>query len=128
MLGLIGRFNVPLPRRQTYRAYLTVGRYELGPHAILQTTAFLLACGIDVHATNHAGQTAVQLAADKDIALFDDREALLKLLLGAGSNLNQGDAAGDTPLHRLAHSPKGTEAEDTMTTLLSSGANLNATN
>ena len=116
------------PRKDTYRKYLTVGQYEQGPHGIMQTVSFLLACGIDVKATNNAGRTAIQLVTDERTALFDDREPLLKLLQGGGGSVSAGDADGNTPLHRLAHTPTDAHAEDTMTILLASGADVNATN
>lgn len=116
------------PRKETYRKYLAAGQYEQGPHAIMQTVSFLLACGIDVKATNNARQTAVQLAADEHVALFDDREPLLKLLQGAGGSLKVADAEGNTPLHRLAHAPFDAQAEDAIKSLLASGADVNAKN
>jgi len=116
------------PRKDTYRKYLTVGQYEQGPHGIMQTVSFLLACGIDVKVTNNAGQTAIQLAADEHIALFDDREPLLKLLQGGGGSLNVADADGNTPLHRLAHGPNSGQAEAVLASLIASGADVNARN
>ena len=116
------------PRKETYRKYLTVGQYEQGPHAIMQTVSFLLACGIDVKATNNTGQAAIQLAADEHTTLWNDRESLLKLLQDGGGSLNVADADGNTPLHRLAHAPSGGRAEDAMTTLLATGADVNAKN
>jgi ankyrin repeat protein len=112
------------PRRELYAKYLTVGQYEQGPAAILQAASFLLASGIDVRATNHAGRSAIQLAADKDTTLFFDREPLLKLLGASGGNINTTDADGNTPLHRAGQDL----LIDRTASLIASGADLNATN
>lgn len=115
------------PRKETYRKYLTVGPYEQGPHAIMQTVCFLLACGIDVKATNHAGQTAMQLAADEKVTLFDDRERLIKMLGEVGGNVEQQDSKGNTVLHRAVTAVDANEV-DRLAALLGAGANINATN
>ena len=112
------------PRRELYAKYLTVGQYEQGPAAILQAASFLLASGIDVKAANHAGRSAIQLAADKDTTLFFDREPLLKLLGSGGGNINEADADGNTPLHRAGQD----HLIDRMASLIASGADINATN
>lgn len=115
------------PRKETYRKCLTVGPYEQGPHAIMQTVCFLLACGIDVKATNHAGQTAMQLAADEKVTLFDDRERLIKMLGEVGENLEQRDSNGNTVLHRSVTAVDASQV-DRLAALLGAGANINATN
>src|ERR1017187_2850089 len=79
------------PHREIFIKYLTVGQYEQGPNPVLQGTSFLLACGLDARATNHAGQTVMQLVTEGKIGrgvffFNDDREQLLKLLGGAGGN------------------------------------------
>ncbi len=112
------------PRREIYAKYLTVGQYEQGPAAILQATSFLLASGIDVKATNHAGHSAIQIATDEKTDLFFDREPLLKLLGAGGGNINTTDADGNTPLHRAGQDL----LIDRMASLIANGADLNATN
>src|SRR5208282_5353301 len=104
-----------------------VGQNQQGPHAIMQTVCFLLACGIDVKATNHAGQTAIGLASDEKVTLFDDREQLISLVRGVGGNLEQRDSQGNTVLHR---SVTGVDANqvDRLAALLAAGADINATN
>ena len=112
------------PRRETYAKYLTVGQYEQGPTGVLQAASFLLACGIDVKAANHAGRSAIQLATDENAALFNDREPLLKLLGSGGGNINEADAEGNTPLHRTAQDL----VPDRAASLIAGGADINATN
>src|ERR1019366_10059807 len=92
-----------------YQKYLTVGQYEQGPNPVLQSASFLLACGLDARATNHTGQTAVQLVTDEKISpgIFffnDDLASLLKLLASGGGSINAGDADGNTPLHLAGQS------------------------
>ena len=115
------------PHKDEYLKYLMVGQNEQGPGAILQTASFLLACGIDVTATNHAGQTAIQLATDEKIALFDDREPLLKLLGSGGGNVNETDTEGNTALHRAAVAYADNLGEQ-VPALIASRADINATN
>lgn len=115
------------PRKVVYQKHLTVGQYEQGPHAILQTVSFLLACGIDVTATNRAGRTAMQLALDNETALFDDREPLIKLLEGAGATVEQRDAGGNTALHRAVRAVDANEL-DALAAILAAGADVDATN
>ena len=93
------------PRKETFLKYLTVGKYEQGPHPLLQATSLLLASGLEPGATNHAGQTAIQLVTDEEVTqwlfFFDDDQALLLRLLGTGGgNVDEADANGDTALHR----------------------------
>lgn len=116
------------PRKQGWLNYLMVGDDEQGPHAIMQTASFLLACGIDVNITNKAGQSAIQLAADEKTVLFEDRQPLLELLGSTGASFDNADAEGNTPLHHLAHVFFSIEAQDSISALLAAGANINATN
>jgi ankyrin repeat protein len=120
------------PHKAEFIKYLTVGQYEQGPNEILQGTSFLLACGLDARATNHAGQTVMQLVTDENISrsvffFDDDRAKLLNLLGGAGGNIDQRDADGNTALHRLANGVDANEV-DRMKSLIAGGANVNATN
>lgn len=120
------------PHKEEFIKYLTVGEYEQGPNEILQGTSFLLACGLDAKAVNHAGQTVMQLVTDgktgRGVFFFDgDREKLFKLLGGAGGNIDQRDAEGNTALHRLANAVDANEV-DRMKALIAGGANVNATN
>ena len=115
------------PHKEEYLKYLTVGQYEQGPRAVLQSASFLLTCGIDASATNLAGQTAIQLATDERIALFDDREPLLKLLGSGGGNVNEMDTEGNTALHRAAVAYADNLGEQ-VPALIASRADINATN
>jgi ankyrin repeat protein len=120
------------PHKDEFIKYLTVGQYEQGPNPVLQGTSFLLACGLDAQATNHAGQTVMQLVTDEKISrsvffFDDDREKLIKLLSSAGGNVDQRDAEGNTALHRLANAVDANEV-DRMKSLIAGGANVNATN
>jgi len=123
----------PDPRKATYVRYLTVGQYEQGPNPVLQATSFLLACGVDAKATNNAGETAIQLVTEEKISrgIFffeDDQAQLLKLLGDAGGSFDAADADGNTSLHRLAHGFFTIEAQDSISGLIASGANINAKN
>jgi ankyrin repeat protein len=117
------------PRREMYLKYLTVGQFEQGPNPVLQATSFLLACGVDARATNHAGQTAVQLVTGEKISrhIFffdDDQAALLKLLGTGGGNVNEADTNGDTALHWAGQD----STADRVASLIAGGADVNATN
>jgi ankyrin repeat protein len=112
------------PRRELYVKYLTVPEYSSGPSGILQAASFLLASGIDANATNHAGQSAMQLATDEKTDLFNDRAALLQLLASTGNSVNQTDAGGNTPLHLAGQE----SITDRIKSLLAAGAQVNATN
>ncbi len=120
------------PQKETFIKYLTVSRYEQGPNPVLQGASFLLACGLDAQATNHAGQTVMQLITEEKISrgvffFEDDREKLFKLLGGAGVNINERDAAGDTLLHRSVNKVDGNAVEE-LASLIAGGADINATN
>jgi ankyrin len=117
------------PRKATYAKYLTVVRGEPGPHQLLQVTSFLLACGLDAKAANHAGQTPMQLLLANDTVRSigdydDDYPLLLKLLGTGGGNVNQVDKDGNTPLHLAGQE----SSSDRAAALLASGADINATN
>jgi ankyrin repeat protein len=119
--------------KQTFVQNLTVGQNEQGPNPILQGASFLLACGTDAKATNHAGQTAMQLVTEgktsRSVFFFDDdQEKLLKLLSGAGSNPDERDANGNTALHQLCTGYYDIGKVDRMTSLIAAGADVNATN
>jgi ankyrin repeat protein len=120
------------PRKNTYAKYLTVGQNEQGPNPVLQAASFLLACGVDVKATNNAGQTAVQLVTDGKTSRYifffeDDQAALLKLLGSGGGNINQADADGNTALHNAVRGYNDLTGEK-VPALIASGADVNATN
>lgn len=118
--------------KQTYIQYLTVGQYEQGPNPILQETSFLLACGLNAQATNHAGQTVLQIIMDektgRGVFFFDDdEETIIKLLTGAGGKIDLRDAEGNTALHRLANIVDANKI-DLLKSLVACGADVNATN
>ena len=120
------------PSRQLYLKYLTVGENEQGPNPLLQAASFLLASGADATATNHAGETAMQLITDektgRGVYFFDnDRTELLQLLGAHGSDVNERDADGNTALHRLASAVDANDV-DRLTSIIASGADVNATN
>ena len=117
------------PRREMYLQYLTVGQYEQGPNPVLQAASFLLACGLDARATNHAGQTAVQLVTGEKMSRYifffgDDQAAFLKLLGAGGGNVNETNANGDTALHQAGQDT----VADRAASLIAAGADVNATN
>jgi ankyrin repeat protein len=117
------------PRREMYVQYLTVGTYEQGPNPLLQAASFLLACGLDAKATNHAGRTVTQLVTDEEVAqrlffLDDDRATLLKLLGTGGGSVNEAGPNGDTALHSAGQDLTAGR----VASLIASGANVNATN
>lgn len=116
-------------RRQICSRFLIFGKDGEEPEAVLQAASFLLAAGVDLAATNRAGRTATQLAADEEATreamIFDEERAeLLKLLSSSGGNLNQADAEGNTPLHLAITDIFPERAEQ----LIEAGAEVNATN
>lgn len=74
------------------------------------------------------GQTgkapAVRRATLYDAAVFNDRAAVERLLASNPASVNQGDAAGFTPLHGVA----GEEHTAMARLLIARGANVNAAN
>jgi len=120
--------NLPL-----YLKNLTVGQYEQGPNPVLQAASFLLACGANATATNHAGETAMQLVTDEKTGrggffFGDDRTELLQLLGKHGNNVDARDANGNTALHRLGSGAYDDTKVEQMASLIASGADVNATN
>ena len=114
------------PRREKFlRVFVTPSGYT-SAREVARSIAFFLACGADAAATNHAGQTILELAMRENAMLFDeDRAALLSLLRQSGGGLEQKDASGDTALHRAARNPiSGDKAAE----LIAAGADVNATN
>lgn len=90
--------------KQSYAKYVPIDPEHTGGVDMLRVTGFLLLCGMDVKNTNHAGKSAIDLAANKDVnfhvPFFDDqRERFLKMLRDAAGVLASGEANGDTPLH-----------------------------
>jgi ankyrin repeat protein len=121
------------PGKPLYLKYLTVGQNEQGPNPLLQAASFLLASGANATATNNAGETAMQLIVDgktgRGVFFFDDdRTELLQLLGTHGSNLDARDADGNTALHRLSTGFYDVGKVETMSSLIASGADVNATN
>jgi ankyrin repeat protein len=114
------------PRKEKFvRVFVTPSGYT-SAREVARSIAFFLACGADAAATNHAGQTLLQLAMGEHAMLFDeDRAALLSMLQQSGGGLEERDAHGDTALHRAARDPiMGDKAAD----LIRAGADVNATN
>ena len=108
------------------RVFVTPSGYT-SAREVARSIAFFLACGADAAATNHAGQTILQLAMQEGAMLFDeDRAALLSLLRQSGGGLDQRDANGDTApcIARPGIRPSGDKAAE----LIAAGADVNATN
>ena len=59
-------------------------------------TTKLIKSGVDIHASNDSGSTALFLAAECG------SEAAVKLLLGAGAKVDAKNTANSTPMHRAA--------------------------
>jgi ankyrin repeat protein len=121
------------PAKKLYLKYLADGQDDQNPNALLQAASFLLASGADVTATNSSGVTALQLIVDgktgRGVFFFnDDRTKLLQLLGAKGGNLNERDAAGNSPLHLLSGGGYDMDKVDQMASLIASGADVNATN
>ena len=119
--------------KQLYVKYLTVGQNQPGPNPLLQAASFLLASGANATATNNAGETAMQLITDektgRGVFFFDnDRTEILQLLGAHGSNVDSRDADGNTALHRLCTGFYDVSKVEGMSSLLASGADVNATN
>jgi len=111
-----------------WRVYNTPSGYT-SPRELAASVAFFLACGADTAATNHAGQTILQLVTADSTMLWDyDRNAILPLLQQSGDGLNERDADGNTALHRLSTGFYDGNKVDSMVSLIASGANVNATN
>ena len=69
-------------RKQKYLEFFTNGQTQFAGGSTLLDAGFLLGCGIDATATNHAGQTALQLATDFNTNPLYGRGPLLKMLPG----------------------------------------------
>ncbi|MDD5140956.1 MAG: ankyrin repeat domain-containing protein [Verrucomicrobiales bacterium] len=111
-----------------WRVYNTPSGYT-SPRELAASVAFFLACGADTAATNHAGQTILQLVTTDSTMLWDyDRDAILPLLQQSGNGLNERDADGNTALHRLCTGLYDVNKVESMASLIASGANINATN
>jgi len=111
-----------------WRAYNTPSGYT-SPRELAASVAFFLACGADTAATNHAGQTILQLVTADSTMLWDyDRAAILPLLQQSGNGLNERDADGNTALHRLCTGFYDIRKVESMVSLIASGADVNATN
>ena len=111
-----------------WRAYNTPSGYT-SPRELAASVAFFLACGADTVATNHAGQTILQVVTADSTMLWDyDRNAILPLLQQSGNGLNERDADGNTALHRLCTGFYEMSKVESMASLIASGADINATN
>lgn len=111
-----------------WRVYNTPSGYT-SPRELAASVAFFLACGTDPAATNHAGQTILQLVTADSTMLWDyDRNAILPLLQQTGNGLNARDAEGNTALHRLCTGFYDMSKVESMNSLIASGADVNATN
>ena len=111
-----------------WRVYNTPSGYT-SPRELAASVAFFLACGADTAATNHAGQTILQLVTADSTMLWDyDRNAILPLLQQSGNGLNERDADGNTALHRLCTGFYDVNKVENMASLIASGADVNATN
>jgi ankyrin repeat protein len=111
-----------------WRVYNTPSGYT-SPRELAASVAFFLACGADRAATNHAGQTILQLVTADSTMLWDyDRNAILPLLQQSGNGLNERDADGNTALHRLCTGFYDISKTEQMAGLIDSGADVNATN
>jgi hypothetical protein len=85
------------PHKNDYVTNLTVAPGMSGPQPIVQGVSFLLACGADTRATNHAGETVMQWMTEKKNVyirlLFDEERTLLfNLLKNAAGPQNAPDA------------------------------------
>jgi len=110
-----------------WRVYNTPSGYT-SPRELAASVAFFLACGADTAATNHAGQTILQLVTADSTMLWDyDRDAILPLLQQSGNGLNERDADGNTALHRASMAYNDNSCEK-VPALIASGADINATN
>jgi ankyrin repeat protein len=87
------------PRKQAYLKFFTNGQTQFAGGETLLYAGFLLGCGIDASATNRAGQTAMQLALDGNTTPLYGRIPLLKMLAGAGGEINKRNASGNTAFH-----------------------------
>jgi ankyrin repeat protein len=111
-------------RKQTYLKFFTNGQTQFAGGSTLLYAGFLLGCGIDATATNHSRQTAMQLALDPQTSPLYGREPLLKMLAGAGGDMNGRDADGNTALHLASQ----TRDAGWVAGLIKAGADINATN
>jgi ankyrin repeat protein len=111
-----------------WQVYSTPSGYT-SPRELAASVAFFLACGTDPAATNHAGQTILQLVTADSTMLWDyDRAAILPLLQQSGNGLDERDADGNTALHRLCTGAYDISKAEKMAALIESGADINATN
>lgn len=123
----------PTPHRRSFDLFFSVfldvdivPRREAPMYDVPNAVAFFLACGADVHATNHAGQSALSMALDpREFLGTPERVQLLSVLQKAARCLDVPDSEGGTPLHALARKGWGSEILDD---LLAAGADVRRTN
>jgi len=92
------------PRKQKCLECFANGQPQAGGSVVLNA-GFLLACGIDDTATNHDGQTPIQVAKDGRTNPLYARDTLLKLLTVAGGGMNGRDAEENPPPGGKGSSP-----------------------
>ena len=124
-------YLVPPPVENTAE-YEWISRHGWHQNELPQILCFLLACGIDVKATNNAGESVLQLLQEgktsRDVFIsIGERPLIMHLLIAHGSELDRRDAEGNTALHRLAND-SGADENDRLAEIIAGGANVNATN
>ncbi len=114
------------PRKEVYVRYLRSENEDAMEWPVPNAAAFLLAAEVDAAVTNHAGNTAVQIALRETTIIFEEERAAFLKLLGAGGsqNLETRDENGDTPLHIAARDIDG----EKVAALIAGGGSLSARN
>jgi len=77
----------------------------------------ILACGVDINAWNHRGETALWPA------IQSNRTRVAMLLVDRGADVRSADLSGDTPLHVAARLEHG---QALLQQLINKGADINA--
>jgi len=102
------------------------------PNPLPQAVCFLLACKIDVTATNRAGVSALRLITDRKVnrdlvfLSLGERPIVIQLLVHHGADLNERDVNGDAALHHAVLEEYQADA-DQVALLLAAGADINVT-
>ncbi len=92
-------------------------------NAKVKAAAFLIKNGADVNATNDFGGTPLLTSARET-----DSPEQMKLLIGAGANVNARDSEGENALHKLAWFGYPEKNLQTARLLLNAGADIRAKN